>query len=100
MFFNTFYHSYTYFSDDNVHTLIPKEKLSVYTSMFLVAIFRFNMYKYAYGRQLRIHRLKKEKIKLPTNRERRPDWAFMEYYIKSLPYSSNLNKNKAQSLLV
>lgn len=92
MFFNTFYHSHKYFSDDNVHTLIPKEKLSTYTSLFLVAIFRFNMYKYAYGRQLRIHRLEKEMIKLPVNKEGKPDWQFMEYYIKSLPYSSNLKE--------
>lgn len=90
MFFNTFYHSHKYFSDDNVHTLIPKVTLNVYVSMFLVTIFRFNMYKYAYGRQVRIHRLEKEIIKLPVNKDGLPDWAFMEYFIKSLPYSANL----------
>lgn len=96
MFFNTFYHSHRYFSDDNVHTLIPKEKLSVYASMFLVAIFRFNMYKYAYGRQVRIHRLEKEMIKLPINKEGEPNWQFMEYYIKSLPYSVSLIEGCSQ----
>ena len=34
------------------------------------------------------------KIKLHINKEGKPDWQFMEYYIKSLPYSSNLEETK------
>jgi hypothetical protein len=33
--------------------------------------------------------MKKTKIKLPSD-DGKPDWQFMEDYIKSLPYSSNL----------
>jgi type I restriction enzyme M protein len=91
MFFNVFYHNFEYFSDDNVHTLIPKfDADNLYKSLFLLTILKESGYKYAYGRQLRIKRLELEKIKLPIDKKGNPDWEFMEDYIKSLPYSSNL----------
>ena len=41
-FGNVFYHSYNYFSNDNVHTLLLKEnnKLNIYTNLFLVTILK------------------------------------------------------------
>ncbi|MCG2827146.1 MAG: N-6 DNA methylase [Thermoplasmatales archaeon] len=91
MFFNVFYHGYKYFSDDNVHTLIQKNiSLNNYVCLFLVTVLRELQYKYAYGRQLRIKRLKFDEIKLPIDKEGKPDWQFMEDYIKSLPYSSSI----------
>ena len=51
-------------------------------------------YRYQYGRQYRQKNFKQHKIKLPAKQNRKgeyePDWQFMEDYIKSLPYSSNL----------
>ena len=89
--FNVFYHDYNYFSDDNIHTLIPiKFELNKYNSLFLVTILSKLKYKYAYGRQLRLMRLSFEKIKLPIDKNGAPDWQFMEDYIKSLPYSAGL----------
>lgn len=91
MFFDVFYHNYKYFSDDNVHTLIPKfGNKNIYVILFLLTVLKESSYKYAYGRQLRIKRLELEKIKLPIDKNGNPDWQFMEDYVKSLPYSSNL----------
>lgn len=91
MFFNVFYHDYKYFSDDNIHTLIPINfKLNKFSSLFLVTILSKLKYKYAYGRQVRLMRLPFEKIKLPVNSKGNPDWQFMEDYIKSLPYSGSI----------
>ncbi|MFA5838944.1 MAG: restriction endonuclease subunit S [Candidatus Paceibacterota bacterium] len=88
MFFNVFYHDYKYFSDDNIHTLIPiKFQLNKYSSLFLITILNKLKYKYAYGRQVRLMRLPLEKIKLPVDKNENLDWQFMENYIKSLPYS-------------
>ena len=89
MFFNVFYHSYKYFSDDNVHTLIPKFKSNKYISLFLVSVLKNSHYKYSFGRQARLNRITKETIKLPQNNGK-PDFEFMENYIKSLPYSSSI----------
>lgn len=90
MFFNVFYHDYKYFSDDNIHTLIPiKFELNKYSSLFLVTILSKLKYKYAYGRQVRLMRLPFEKIKLPIDKNGNPDWQFMEDYIKSLSYPAS-----------
>ncbi|MFH1188063.1 MAG: restriction endonuclease subunit S, partial [bacterium] len=89
MFWNVFYHDYKYFSDDNVHTLVPQFKTNKYISLFIVSILRKLNYKYSFGRQSRINRIEKEEIKLPV-KNNQPDWEFMEKYIKSLPYSSSL----------
>ncbi len=91
MFFNVFYHNYKYFSDDNVHTLIPKNiPLNKYNSLFLATILKKLQYRYNFGRQVRLQRLKFDEIKLPTDERGNPDWQFMEDYIKSLLYSKAL----------
>lgn len=92
MFGNVFYHNYKYFSDDNIHTLILKENitLSSYTQMFLVSVLKKLSPKYGFGRQVRLNRLEKEIIKLPIIKKDTPDWNFMDKYIKSIPYSSNI----------
>ncbi len=91
MFFNVFYHDYNYFSDDNVHTLLPVGfTLNKYSASFLITILSELKYKYAYGRQVRLMRLPLEKIKLPVDEAGNPDWQFMENYIKALPYSAEI----------
>jgi type I restriction-modification system DNA methylase subunit len=91
MFFNVFYHDYKYFSDDNIHTLIPVNfELNRYSSLFLVTVLSKLKYKYAYGRQVRLMRIPLEKIKLPVDKNGKPDWQFMQDYIKSLPYSTGI----------
>lgn len=87
MFFNVFFHQYKYFSDDNVHTLIPKFKNNKYISLFLVTVLHKLQKKYNYGRQVRISRLKNEIISLPVKKKGFPDWNFMEEYMKTINYS-------------
>lgn len=91
MFFNVFYHDYKYFSDDNIHTLVPINfELNKYSSLFLVTVLSKLKYKYAYGRQVRLMRLPFEKIKFPADKNGDPNWQFMEDYIKSLSYSAGI----------
>ena len=75
-----------------VKALVPKNEFhfSKYIGLFLVAILRLEKAKYSYGRVLDKDRLKYTKIKLPTDKNGNPDWIFMENFIKSLEYSSNL----------
>lgn len=84
------YRGYEFCCDDNILVLIPKDKISKYTMMFIVTLINQDQYKYAYGRQYRQKTLLKHKIKLPVDSKGDPDWQFMEDYIKSLPYSVNL----------
>lgn len=90
MFCNVFYHSYKYFSDDNIHSLIPKYRdNNIFISIFITTILRQLKYKFNFGRQLRLSKIRNEKIQLP-HKSGHPDFEFMENYIKSLPYSSVL----------
>ena len=95
MFCNVFYQNFKYFSDDNVHTLIFKNKEfdiyyeNKYINIFLQTILKQLFDKYGYGRQVRLKRLEEEIIKLPY-KNKKPDWKFMENYIKLLPYSSSI----------
>ncbi len=85
-----------YYQPDNfcatsdVTILIPKFKLNKYIGLFLIAIINQEGFKWSYGRQIRLMDSRGLKIKLPVACNGDPDWQFMETYIKSLPYSSQI----------
>ena len=83
------YQSEKFSASDHVEKLIPKFKLNKYIAMFLVTVLNAEQYRYNYGRKCSQSRMKDISVKLPAKKDR-PDWHFMESYIKSLPYSSNL----------
>jgi len=76
-------------ASDHVEKLIPKFYINKYIALFLTTVLNKEQYRYNYGRKAAQMRLKKIKIKLPT-KNNKPNWQFMEDFIKSLPYSSNL----------
>lgn len=96
MFCNVFYQEFEYFSDDNIHTLLFKDKEyekyyeNKFVNLFLVTILKQLSKKYDYGRQVRLKRFEDEIISLPVKENNKVDFEFLESYIKSLPYSSNL----------
>lgn len=65
-------------------------KINPYIAMFLCAIIELDRYRWGYGRKWRPKRMPSSIIKLPVNKKGEPDWQLIEDYIKSLPYSSNL----------
>lgn len=83
------YQPRSFSASDHVEKLTPKFKLNKYIAMFLVTIVNQERYRYNYGRKCSQDRMRKGAIKLPS-KNGNPDWAFMENYIKSLSYSSNL----------
>lgn len=64
--------------------------LNKYTGTFVISILKREAYRYNYGRAFIIEKIKKTTVKLPVDTSGKPDWQFMEDYIKSLPYSANL----------
>lgn len=85
-----FYQSSPFCASDDVNVLYPKFELNPYIALFLCALIRQEKYRFNYGRKWHLGRMNETIIKLPTNSNGHPDWQFMENYIKSLPYSSNL----------
>lgn len=88
---STFYQPLPFCATSDVNILTPKFKMSIYIGLFIATVIENSEgYKWNYGRQCRINDTKNIKIKLPVDSKGDPDWQFMEDYIKSLPYSSNL----------
>lgn len=63
--------------------------LNKYNALFLVTVLDLERPKYSYGRKYKKH-LQDTKIKLPATEEGKPDYEFMEKYIKSLKYSDRI----------
>lgn len=63
--------------------------LNQYNALFMVTVLDLERFKYSFGRKYGKAQLLKTKIKLPAQNGK-PDFKFMEDYIKSLPYSKSL----------
>lgn len=85
----TFYHNSNVFIGETVFGLLPKFELNKYIGMFLCTILNHNNKKYDYGRKIIGSRYVNEYISLPSV-DGKPNWTFIETYIKSLPYSDKL----------
>ncbi len=86
------YQELNFTASDHVEKLIPKFEMNRFTAMFFVTIFNFEQYRYNYGRKASQTRMRQISIKLPT-KDDKPDFDFMEKYIKSLLYSSSIDIN-------
>lgn len=76
--------------------------LNKYNGLFLACVFGIEKYRYSFGRKWNGNRLRMSSIRLPAKKNADgvvitdddgnyiPDWNFMEKYVKSLPYSSNI----------
>ncbi len=87
-----FYQSEPFWASDDVNVLYAKDfwKMNKYIAMFLITVIKANKYRFGYGRKWTIEKMKETVIKLPSKTDGRPDFAYMEHYIKSLPYSDRI----------
>lgn len=87
-----FYQSEPFWASDDVNVLYAKEfwQMNKYIAMFLITVIKANRYRFGYGRKWTLQKMKETIIKLPSNKDGGPDFAFMEEYIKSLPYSDKI----------
>lgn len=97
-----FYQPHDFTCTHDVNPITTKNiEMNAYIAMFISTLIELERYRWAYGRKWRPIRMPMSKIKLPVDNNGEPDWQFMEDYIKSLPYSSNLeiidNNEKEES---
>ena len=86
-----FYQESKFVGSDHVEVLEPIDfELNKYTALFFTSILNLQVFRYGFGRKRSQTRIRQEKLFLPTDNNGNPDFKFMENYIKSLPYSSNL----------
>lgn len=60
------------------------------TGLFVASVIMKDRYRWAYGRKWRPERMVHSTIDLPATPDGKPDWQWMENYIKSLPYGDRL----------
>lgn len=88
-----FYHSENLYATSDV-SILTNNELNIYNSLFIVTAIRNEKYRFSYGRKWGLAKMKSHKIKLPATPQGEPDWQFMKNYIKSLPYTKNLESLK------
>lgn len=85
-----YYQPTPFSTTEDVHVFNPKFPLNQYVGLFLVALIRRERYRFGYGRKWGLGRMNESVIRLPVTGTGEPDWAFMESYIKTLPYSKSI----------
>lgn len=85
-----FYQSSPFWASDDVNVLYPINwTLNKYIGLFIATIIKAERSKYNYGRKWTKEIMKKSAIKLPSKCGK-PDFDYMEHYIKLLPYSDRI----------
>lgn len=90
---STFLQNEPFYSGRDLYTLEAKDCISDEAKMFIITVLEQNKYKYSYGRQAN-KTLPDILLKLPIDDEGRPDYQFMEDYIKSLHHKPLTTKNR------
>lgn len=86
-----FYQEKPFFALDDVNVLYPNGfELNKYTALFLCSLIRKERFRFNYGRKWNLERMNETKIKLPVDDQGKPDFQFMEDFVKQLPYSSSI----------
>ena len=85
-----FYQELKFSASDHVEKLIPRyENFNKYIGLFISTVINLEQARYGYGRKFAQKRIKPTTIKLPS-KNGKPDYEFIEKFIKSLPYSSSI----------
>jgi len=83
-----FYQGEKFYTGD--HIIICRANwVNKYTALFLKAVLEIDRYRYSYGRAFKMDLVKETCVKLPS-KNHKPDWKFMENYIKNLPYGERI----------
>ena len=80
-----FYHDYEYIASDHI-TALKNDKFNKYVYLFLTVIVSKIGEKYSFNREINDFRIANEKILLPINENKEPDYYYMERYIKKIMY--------------
>lgn len=82
-----FYQPDSFWASDDVNVLYGTFKMNKYVALFLITLIRLEKFRFNYGRKWETVKMNRSTIKLPVDKKGKPDFEFMENYIKSLPYS-------------
>lgn len=80
---STFYHPYEFIASDHV-THLKNSDMNKYVYLFVATMLNRLAEKYGFNREMSDTRIKRERIMLPIDEEGKPDFLYMENYIKKI----------------
>ena len=81
-----FVQQYPFFTGTKVNILRHKKLISIEIYKFIAQCLEMHRDKYSYSFTINSTRLKRQKIMLPINQDNKPDYEYMENYIKKIEY--------------
>lgn len=84
-----FYQEKDFICGDHI-VVIRANWLNKYTGLFIKTLLEKERFKYNYGRSFKMELVKNTIIKLPSDSKGNPDWAWIENFIKSIPYADRI----------
>lgn len=86
-----FYQAEPFWASDDVNILYADGwEMNKYNALFIVTVIKANRYRFSYGRKWTLEKMKDTILKLPQAEDGTPDFAYMEEYIKALPYGDRV----------
>lgn len=86
---STFLQEEPFYSGRDLYLLIPLQPMSRHAKLFCITVIKANKYRYNYGRQADVT-LPSLELMLPATQDGKPDFQFMDCYMKSLPYGDRI----------
>lgn len=86
---STFLQEEPFYSGRDLYLLIPKQEMTKCAKLFCITVIKANKYRYSYGRQANIT-LPCLELLLPVTEDGKPDFDYMDRYIKSLPFGDRI----------
>lgn len=87
---DSFYQPVPFWASDDVNVLYPKFEMSPAVALFIATVIGKEKYRFSYGRKWHLERMRESAIHLPINDAGDPDFAYMETFINTLPFSSQI----------
>ena len=84
------YQEFNFSASDHVEKLIPKFKMNKYIALFFVTLINKENFRYNYGIKYNQGRIRETSIKIPVDRNNKPDYIYMEKFIRELPYGDRI----------
>lgn len=80
-----FYHPYEcIFTDDVKRLHLKNQEDNKFVLLFFTSIFAMQRVKYSYGYKFKEKRMRRQKLMLPVTDADRPDYEYMEQYVKNM----------------
>lgn len=83
-----FYQDKEFWASDDVNVLYPKFEMNQYIALFIIPLLKATGRKYAFVDKWKKETMEKDTIMLPVDEKGKPDFSYMETYMKGIAKST------------